>query len=57
MIALFQNDIHGNQIRFGFDEPKLDALIEDEKIYSPEIKKRVKEIIMIQKRKYSYLFR
>lgn len=49
--------LYGNQIRFDFDETKIDALIKKETSYSPEIKKRVKEIVMIQKRKYQYLFR
>lgn len=48
--------LYGQQIEFRFKETDLDRLLQTEPFYSAKTKERVKEIVMLQKSKYSYLF-
>lgn len=48
--------LYGQQIKFSFTEKEVEYLLNQEKHYPVEVKKRVKEIILQQKRKYQYLF-
>lgn len=48
--------IYGIQIRFNFNENDIVDILEKELNYDKEIKKRVLELLLQQKRKYQYLF-
>ena len=48
--------IYGQHIHFAYTEKDIDGLLTDEPYYPQEIKQRVKEILMRQRRKYQYLF-
>ena len=47
---------YGNQIRFYYREKEIDKLLLEEPFYPEETKRRVKIILMNQRRKYRYLF-
>ena len=49
--------IYGQTLHFSFNEHTIDELLEKEQHYSDEIKARVKQILLQQRRKYQYLFR
>lgn len=49
--------LYGQHINFSFDNKVVDELLAQEPFYSEDIKIRVREIIMQQKRKYQYLFK
>lgn len=49
--------LYGESIRFTFDEQAVQRLLDAETYYPEEDKKRVKEILLQQRRKYGYLFR
>ncbi len=48
--------LYGQSMRFFYNEKNIIELLENEKYYSKEIKNRVKDILLQQRRKYSYLF-
>ena len=48
--------LYGQYIHFTFDNSIISALLKNERYYSEEIKTRIKDIIIMQKRKYSFLF-
>ena len=48
--------LYGQGVRFYWDEKDVEACLNEAVIYSEEIRNRVKEILFMQKRKYSYLF-
>ena len=48
--------LHGRTISFSYNEKNIIELLENEKYYSIEIKNRVRDILLQQRRKYSYLF-
>ena len=49
--------LYGNNLYFNFTDKDIDNILFKADIYSDDIKKRVKDIIIEQKRKYSYLFK
>lgn len=49
--------LYGQQIRFSFSFNDVKPIVDQAVIYSPEIRQRVMDIIMEQRRRYSYLFR
>ncbi len=49
--------LYGKAIQFDFDEKKIQKLLDEEPFYPIEVKKRVFDILCIQKRKYQYLFK
>lgn len=48
--------LYGRQIHFSFSWHEVKYLMDKAEIYSPEIRQRVTDIIMEQRRRYSYLF-
>lgn len=48
--------LYGQHIRFRFKEKDIESILEEESYYADEIKVRVKEILVSQRRKYQYLF-
>ena len=48
--------MYGKNIEFRFDGKDVDKLLAEETYYPDEMKKRVRDIIMRQRRKYQYLF-
>ena len=48
--------MYGKHIEFYFDRKTVDKLLEEDLYYSSEVKQRVSNIIMNQRRKYQYLF-
>ncbi|MBQ6026812.1 MAG: hypothetical protein IJL20_14505 [Lachnospiraceae bacterium] len=48
--------VYGHTISFSWDKKDIDELLENAPMYSSEIKERVREILLEQKRKYGYLF-
>ena len=48
--------LYGQQVRFGFAEKDIDQLLAEEMYYPAEIKARVKDILLEQRRKYQYLW-
>ena len=48
--------LYGDGLRFSFSKKEVEMLLEKEKYYPKEIKRRVKDIIFYQMRKYLYLF-
>lgn len=49
--------LYGIEIKFDFTEKDVHQLMENATIYSEEIRKRVEEILCLQRRKYAYLFK
>lgn len=49
--------LYGKHIEFDFGIKEIENLLNNEKYYSQEIKARVKDIVLEQKRKYKYLFK
>lgn len=49
-------NLYGQHLRFHFTENDIVNLLENEQYYGVEMKKRIYEILMAQKRKYNYLF-
>lgn len=48
--------LYGQFIKFDFGEKEIRSLLERETYYQQEIKERITNILLIQKRKYRYLF-
>ena len=48
--------LYGQQLSFDFTYGDVKKLLEEEPYYPEEVKKRVEDIIMHQRRKYEYLF-
>lgn len=48
--------LYGIQIRFLYDIKVIDQVLSEEPYYPDEIKQRVKEVLISQRRKYQYLF-
>lgn len=48
--------LYGQHIKFSFTDADVEKLLESESEYPDEIKKRVKELLRLQRRKYRYLF-
>lgn len=48
--------LYGQNVRFSFRYEDVHALLEKEAYYPNEVKERVAQVIMEQRRKYSYLF-
>lgn len=48
--------LYGQHLRFHFDEQTIQKLLDEEPYYPAEMKMRVKEILLQQRRKYEYLF-
>lgn len=48
--------LYGQHLHFQFGEKEIDTLLEKEMYYPLETKERVKQILLLQRRKYSYLF-
>lgn len=48
--------IYGKHIEFNFDIKDIDKFLTEERYYSSQIKQRVKNVIINQRRKYQYLF-
>ena len=48
--------LDGQHIKFYYDAKTIDRLLSEEVYYPDEIKRRVKQILVSQKRKYRYLF-
>ncbi len=48
--------LYGQHIRFEFDEKELESILSQESHYANEVKVRVKNILLSQRRKYQYLF-
>ncbi|MBQ7944216.1 MAG: hypothetical protein IJ326_09175 [Lachnospiraceae bacterium] len=49
--------MYGQHIAFKFGEKEIEKVLEEELYYSDEIKNRVMEILLEQRRKYRYLFK
>ena len=49
--------LYGQQIQFSFAYADVKAILDQAVIYPSEIRQRVLDIIMEQRRKYSYLFK
>lgn len=49
--------LYGQHIRFDFGEKEIETICNEEPYYSDEIKERVTNVLLNQKRKYQYLFR
>lgn len=50
-------ELYGEQIHFAFGEKEIRGILEKDKIYSEEVKRRVFEVLRQQRRKYQYLFK
>jgi len=48
--------LYGQNLQFSFDLHTVQNLLNEESHYSTDIKKRIECILMIQRRKYQYLF-
>lgn len=48
--------LYGQHIRFQFGEKEISQLLEDEKVYSVETKNRIRDFLLMQRRRYHYLF-
>lgn len=48
--------LYGQVLHFNFDRKKIEMLLEVERYYPEEVKKRVETILLEQRRKYQYLF-
>ena len=49
-------ELYGQRIRFSFGEKEIREILDREKYYQKDVKDRVLEVLMAQRRKYSYLF-
>lgn len=49
--------LYGRTLKFEFDEKYIEYILENEPYYPKEVKMRVFEILMEQRRKYQYLFK
>lgn len=49
--------LYGQHLKFNYGNKEIKLLLEQEKYYPKEIKNRVSDILLDQKRKYAYLFR
>lgn len=49
-------ELYGGSIKFDFNEKTIEKILQDEPYYSEEVKKRVADILSLQRRKYQYLF-
>lgn len=49
-------EMYGINIQFTFGRKEIQMLLDDEKVYSEDIKKRVEKVLLEQKRRYNYLF-
>ena len=50
-------ELYGQTVSFSFDDRVITRLLDEESYYPAEIKKRVRNILLQQRRKYEYLFR
>ena len=50
-------NLYGRPLKFSFDGRLIFEMLEREQVYPDEIKKRVRDILLQQKRSYGYLFR
>ena len=50
-------NLYGQSLHFSYHEHSISALLEKEPYYPEEIKRRVRDILLQQRRKYQYLFR
>ena len=48
--------LYGQQVSFTFSEKTIDEMLNADSVYPQEIKTRVKDIVLAQRRKYQYLF-
>ena len=48
--------LYGRQLTFRFNRNDVQRLLDKEQNYPPEIRERVMEILVTQRRKYQYLF-
>lgn len=48
--------IYGVHLKFNFNEKDIEKILNEEFYYAADIKNRVLEILLQQKRKYQYLF-
>lgn len=48
--------LYGQYLKFSYNERVISALLEKERYYPPEVKERVRDILLQQRRKYRYLF-
>lgn len=49
-------NLYGHHIHFSFGRHEIERVLEEEPYYSREVKSRVREILLQQRRKYQYLF-
>lgn len=49
-------NLYGYHIHFSFGRHEIERVLEEEPYYSREVKSRVREILLQQRRKYQYLF-
>lgn len=49
--------LYGQLVKFNFGEKEVQTLLSQEPYYPEEIKERIQNILLIQKRKYQYFFR
>lgn len=50
-------EMYGQQLSFHFTPKDIQGLLDNEKYYPPDVKKRVLEIIVKQMKKYAYIFK
>ena len=50
-------ELYGQTVSFSFDDRVITRLLDEESYYPEEIKKRVRDILLQQRRKYEYLFK
>lgn len=48
--------LYGQHIKFFYDSTEIDSILSNELYYTTIVKQRVRDIIMMQRRKYQYLF-
>ncbi len=48
--------LYGQHIQFSYDHAEEDALLSKESYYPANIKQRMRDLIVMQRRKYKYLF-
>lgn len=56
MIELFEQHIRTDERQSSKGNQTIDRILSEEAYYPDEIKRRVKQILVSQKRKYRYLF-
>ena len=49
--------MYGQSLKFSYDEHDIEILMEKEPYYPKDIKMRVRDILLQQRRTYRYLFR